>query len=195
MYNVYSYRKKRPYGLIITLVIVSIITVVSGYFAYKMLTKPIEFKKAKAPAGEVSNTTLPDVPKTANIYSGDGEFNLSVFYSCGHNTNFISNMPDNFLGKTIEQIKEENPDYDIYDYTNNIIYANHFISELCDHHYIIALNGSRLISYNKKTPDVIEKEITVNLRELFSEDIEILKRGIEVSSKNELLEYFEGFAS
>ena len=160
-----------------------------------MLSQPIEFKKDVIPSDEVSNTSVSDIPKKEHIYSENEEFNLSVFYSCGHNTNFIQSIPKNFLGKTITRIKEENPDYDIYDYTDNIIYANHFVSEPCDHHYMIILNGTRLISYNKKTPHIIEKETHVNLRELFSEDIEILKRGIEVSSKNELLEYFEGFSS
>ena len=52
MYNVCSHRKKRPYGLITTLIISGAVILTSGYFALKMLSQPIEFKKDVIPSDE-----------------------------------------------------------------------------------------------------------------------------------------------
>ena len=90
---------------------------------------------------------------------------------------------------------EEFPQYDLYSFSRNKIAANQITDEYCDNHCIIILKGNKLISYNRSTPDVIIKEGVINTVDFLPEDIEILKNGIEVTSQNELLEYFESLSS
>lgn len=194
MYNMYSYRKKRPYGLIITIIICSIIVVLTGYFVYKNLTTPIPFKE-KASEEQTGNEIVINKPQSNDIkYSKNAEFTLTESFLCGHNKVTSSTMPDNFVGKTISDIKNENPDYIITSYNDFSISALQVCDRHCDNHYIIRLDGAKLTSYNKNAPDIVIKEIKLNLIEYPKEDIEILKTGIEVGSKEEMLEFFEDFA-
>lgn len=195
MYSVYSYRRKRPTGMIITLILITAIVGGSGYLIYRKLKEPISFNNMNDNETHQENKVNAVYEKSVTKYSEHTDFNLTIVYSCGHQADFVSKIPSNFQGKTITEIKSENTNYDIYDYTDYMIYAKEKVDECCDNHYVLILNGNKLTSYNKKTPDVTEKEITVNLKEFFAEDIKILQNGIEVSSKTELLEYFENFAT
>ena len=195
MYNLYSYRKKRPIGLIITIIISSTIVAVTSYIIYKNLKEPIKFENNSIIYEESEKEINSLIDQKDIKYNKDCDFHLNLLYSCGHNKNTVSKIPINFYDKTINEIKNENPSYDIYDYTDFSIYATREVDEFCDNHFIIRLNGNKLSAYNKKTPDVTEKETVLNLREYSKEDLEILKNGIELSSKTELLEFFENFAS
>lgn len=195
MYNLYSYRRKRPTGMIVTIVLAVGIFVTSGYFVYKKLKEPIEFKKETITEESYEKEISATATKNDTKYDKNCDFYLNTLYLCGHNETSQSKIPDNFHNKTIDEIKNDNPRYDIYNYNDFSIYANEFIGEICNNHFIIKLNGNNLISYNKKTPDVIEKEKKLNLKEFLKDDIEILRNGIEFSSKTELLEFFENFAS
>ena len=134
-------------------------------------------------------------PQTNDVkYNENAEFMLTETYLCGHNKVTNTSLPEEFTGKTITQIKNENPDYIITSYNDFSISALKVCDRHCDNHYIIKLNGNKLTSFNKNSPDIIIKEIKMNLYEYPSEDIEILKNGIEVGSKEEMLEFFEDFA-
>jgi len=195
MYNLYSYRRKRPTRMIIILILITTIVGGSGYIIYRKLKEPIIFKNTAENEIHQESTVNTAPEKKELKYNEHTDFNLTVIYSCGHQADFESKIPLNFIGKTINEIKTENSNYDIYDYSDYKIYAKENLDECCDNHYILILNGNKLTSYNKKTPDITEKEITINPKEFYNEDIKILQNGIEVSSKTELLEYFENFAT
>lgn len=195
MYNLYSYRRKRPTGLIITIVLAVGICVTSAYLIYKKFKEPIEFKKEIVTEESYEKEISAPATKKETKYDKNCDFYLNTIYLCGHNEITETKIPDNFYEKTINEIKKENPRYNIYEYNDFSIYANEIIEEICDNHFIIKLNGNKLISFNKKTPDIIEKEKNLNLKEFLQDDIEILKNGIEFFSKTELLEFFENFAS
>lgn len=194
MYNMYSYRKKRPIGLIITIIVCSIIILITGFFIYKNLTKPLPFKEKDTSMTRESEIVI-NKPQTNDIkYNKNAEFMLTETYLCGHNKVTNTSLPEEFIGKTIGEIKSENPDYIITSYNDFSISALKVCDKHCDNHYIIKLNGNKLTSFNKNSPDITIKEIKMNLYEYPSEDIEILKNGIEVGSKEEMLEFFEDFA-
>lgn len=194
MYNMYSYRKKRPTGLIITIIICLIIVLATGFFIYINLTTPLPFKE-KEVANKSENEIVINKPQTNDVkYDKNAEFMLTETFLCGHNKETNTSLPENFIGKTITEIKKENPDYIITSYNDFSVSALKVYDKHCDNHYIIKLNGTKLISFNKNSPDVTIKEIKMNLAEYPSEDIEILKNGIEVGSKEEMLEFFEDFA-
>lgn len=194
MYNMYSYRKKRPVGLIITIIICSIIILITGFFIYINLTAPLPSKE-KEVLSETESEIVINKPQTNDIkYTKNTEFTLTETFLCGHNIVKSETIPQNFIGKTIEEIKNENPEYIVTSYNDFSISAMKVYDKHCDNHYIIKLQGNKLISYSKNSPDITIKEIKINLMEYPHEDIEILKNGIEVGSKEEMLEFFEDFA-
>lgn len=192
MYNLYSYKKKRPIGLIITIFIIALIVGLSCYLAVRKLKEPvIPETKAKEVYEEPASTSYRD---KEIIYTEHSDFDLTSYYLCGHKENTISKIPDGFKGKTIDEIKNEYGEYDIYNFTDTKIFANEIISSHCNNHFVIILKGNKLISYNKNTPTILEREVVLNLNDFLKDDLEILKNGIEVSSETELIEYFENFA-
>ena len=106
----------------------------------------------------------------------------------------LATLPTEELKAELEEIKNENPEYIVTSYNDFSISAMKVYDKHCDNHYIIKLQGNKLISYSKNSPDITIKEIKINLMEYPDEDIEILKNGIEVGSKEEMLEFFEDFA-
>lgn len=194
MYNMYSYRKKRPAGLIITIIVCSIIILITGFFIYINLAAPLPFKEKEA-MKETENEIVINKPLANDVkYSENTEFMLTETFLCGHNKVTNISLPQNFIGKTITEIKNENPEYTVTSYNDFSISAMKVFDKHCGNHYIIKLKGNKLMSYNKNSPDIIVKEIKMNLMEYPDEDIEILKNGIEVGSKEEMLEFFEDFA-
>lgn len=193
MYNAYSHRKRKPTGLIITIIVCLTIVGFTIFFAYRYLSVPIPRQTAEeeVPQGDI---VINREAKKDIKYNENASFNLTTSYRCGHTEVTEEKIPSSFIGKTIEEIKAKNKEYDIYTYNDFSISANKTLDRECGNHYIIKLEGNKLKSYNKQTPDITEKEITINLREFFEEDIEILKNGIEVGSKTELLEFYEDFA-
>ena len=193
MYSLYSYRKKRPYGLIITIILISAIAGTSCYLVIKKLKEPVIPEKIETKVYEEPAAITYKDKET--VYTENSDFDLTTYYLCGHKENSVSKIPKAFFGKTIDEIKDTHTEYDIYSYTDTKIFANEVLTANCNNHYIIILKGRKLISYNKNTPTIIEREAYLNLNDFLEDDIEILKNGIEVASKTELLEYFEGFAS
>ena len=193
MYSYYSYKKKKPYGIIITVLISSIIIGVTGFIIYKNLTAPLNNATPKAEnAGE--NPVSGEISPSPTIYTADTSFTLTKSYICGHEYKTNEKIPENFIGKTIEEIFSMQYDYEITDYSSHSITATKYINDECDSHYIIKLKGKTLMAYNKKNPQEIIKKTDINLFEYYEEDIRILNNGIEVTSMNELLEFFEDFA-
>lgn len=192
MYNLYSYRKKRPTGLIITIFLITLIAGSSCYLIARKLKAPV--------IPDIEEPEVYEEPASISykdneiLYTENSDFDLTSYYICGHKENTLTKIPEGFLGKTITEIKNEYTEYDIYSFTDTKIFANEVLTSHCNNHFIIILKGNKLISYNKNTPLIIEREVFLNLNDFYKDDIEILKNGIEVSSKTELLEYFEGFA-
>lgn len=193
MYNFYSYKKKKPIGLIITVIICTALIITTGYFIYKNITTPLPFERNEEV--EITGDAVANITKeNETVYNRHAVLNLTEKYKCGHNIVTSAKIPDSFTGKSIEDIKKENPELNITSYNDFSINAEQLIENECNNHYVIKLKNGKITSYNKSIPDITVKEITINLQEYLKEDIEILKNGIEVGSKEEMLEFFEDFA-
>lgn len=194
MYNFYSYKKKRPTGLIITIIICSIIILTTGYFVYRTVSVPLPFKEKAVQDLNKEDIVTNNAQKTDTKYTKNTRYILTKNFICGHSVTEDLYIPPNFVGKTIDEIKKENQNIEITLYDDFSISATELYDTQCENHYIIKLKGNKLISYNKNEPDIIIKETTLNLMEFQKSDADILKNGIEVGSKEELLEFYEDFA-
>ena len=192
MYECYSFKKKNTLGIILTVIICTVIASVTAVLAYKMLFTPLPEKEEVVPQGEQVSAS----PQNEDLkYQKEAEYYLIEAFGCGHNKEFSGNIPESFIGKTIEEIKNENPDIEITAFNDFSISAHKTSSGSCDNHYIIMLSGNRLTAYKKDEPEKILKKLTISTNDFSKEDIEILKNGIEVGSFDEVLEFLEGFAN
>ncbi len=192
MYECYSFKKRKTAGIIVTVIVCAVIVSVTAVLVYKALFTPLPQKEEVTPQGEpVAAFPLSDEVK----YGKNTQYFLTEVYLCGHKKQTETHIPDEFIGKTIEEIKKENPSLQINAYNDFSLSALKVINEVCDNHYIITLSENHLISYKKSEPDKIIKKSSINLNEFLEEDTEILKSGIEVGSKDEMLEFFEDFAN
>ncbi len=194
MYNYYSYRKKKPLGLIITVCVCVFLILLTAFFIFFNLTEPLNLRDKKIDEDGSQNVSKNNIEKNMVLYDKNAELHLTEYFVCGHRTISNTIIPDNFISKTIDQIKEENPNIEVTGYNENSISAIRYSSMECDNHFIIILRGNSLVAYNKKDPSNVIKSIKINLIEYSSDDIAILKGGIEVNSQEEMLEFFEDFA-
>ena len=191
MYECYSFKKKKTFGIIATVLICTLIISVTAVLAYKLLFTPLPEKEEVIPQGEQVSAS----PQNENIkYQKEAEYYLVEAFGCGHNKEFSGNIPESFIGKTIEEIKNENPELKITAFNDFSISAYKASSGSCDNHYIIMLSGNSLTAYKKDEPEKILKKLAISTNEFSKEDIEILKSGIEVGSYDEVLEFLEGFS-
>ncbi len=192
MYECYSFKKGKKTGVIITALVCIFIVSVTAVLVYKALFTPLPAKEEVVPQGEpVAATPLSDEIK----YGKHTQYFLTEVYLCGHKKQVETTIPDEFIGKTIEEIKAQYPHIQINAYNDFSISSLKVTNEICDNHYIITLSGDNLISYKKSEPEKIIKKSAINLNEFLKEDTEILKGGIEVGSRDEMLEFFEDFAN
>ena len=197
MINIYSHRKRFPVLLVIFIIIVTLIICTSAFIIYKKLSEPIINESNSLNELDIEESEkvsgFPEETEKEIIFTGNTDFHLITTYSCNHKITTISKIPDSFINKKIDDIKNLYPEYEIINYNEYEISANKYVPQICENHYMIVLSGNEIISYNKNSPDKIEKKIKINLNEFLKEDIEILKGGIEVGSKSEMLEFLEGF--
>ena len=192
MYECYSFKKRKATGIIITVIVCVAIVSVTAVLVYNALFTPLPPKEEVIPQGEpVAAVPLSDEIK----YTKNTQYFLTEVYLCGHKKQTETVIPEKFIGKTIEEIKNENPSLQINSFNDFSISAVKVINEVCDSHYIITLSGNQLVSYKKSEPETIIKKSSINLKEFSEDDTDILKSGIEVGSKDEMLEFFEDFAN
>ena len=195
MYQIYSYRKKNYKRLFLVLFAVCL-TVVGGYYSFRsILDNRLPQEEESAILLNAQDRPLETkVAKEDFRYEEGAAFHVTYHYSCGHKKTEERRIPLSFIGKTFLELQEENPGYEFLDSTPQQLVANVIIAAQCDDHYIIQLSGETLTVYYKKSPGMVEREVPIHMETLYAEDIEILKNGIEVGSKTELLEFLEDFA-
>lgn len=197
MINVYSHKKRFPVLPLILIIIITLIICTSSFIIYKKLSEPINNEKNSPNKLDINESekvaSFPIESEKEIIFTNNTDFHLTTTYSCNHKITTISKIPNDFINKKIDEIKIIYPEYEIINYNEFEISANHYVPQICGNHYMIVLSGNEIISYNKNSPEKIEKKIKINMNEFLKEDIEILKGGIEVGSKSEMLEFLEGF--
>ena len=124
-----------------------------------------------------------------------GIMNVTYHYTCGHDEFVVENIPENYIGKTLEEVTATEKHTKILKKTENSLTIEKNINTKCERHFFVRLNGDLLDVYCLKTPEVPVNKIKINIIGLFENELEILKQGIEFPSKDALLEFLEDFGS
>lgn len=125
----------------------------------------------------------------------EGIMKTECVYSCGHSECREEKIPEKYIGLTTSQVLESNPEIINCYYDGEILNIQIQNEKKCSRHYMVRLEDDRFVIYNENDPESTREEIKVDLRGLYEDEIESLKKGIEFSSREEILEFLEDFAS
>ncbi len=149
-----------------------------------------EQSKERKPSQEDS-----PLPTERIVFTGQSVLHLTYLHTCGHTSTETLPVPDEFTGKTLSEVREAFPEYTITSFSPGTSFAEKKANTVCDAHYILRLEGQKLVVARRNNPGIAEREMMVDINLLPLETIEILNKGIFIDSETELLEFLENFAS
>lgn len=123
-------------------------------------------------------------------------FTLEKYYEkCGHTTRQYSNIPEELVNKTREQLQESYPDWEIKTFASNEIVLSKKMEGECGEHYVVRDTDGKVTIYQvTENGQEIEFEQTEISTEYLTETDKInMKNGIRVNGKEELNQLIEDF--
>lgn len=151
---------------------------------------------ANAPAAEAAPVPTASAPPADRItFTENSMLNLTYQYSCGHTSSAVEKVPAGFVGKTLEEAAQAFPEYNIISFSPGTTVAEKKVNEMCDQHYVMKLEGEKLVVTQRNDPQKIRAEMPLDINMLPLETIEILNKGLNIDGETELLEFMEDFAS
>ena len=123
-------------------------------------------------------------------------FTQEKYYEkCGHTTRQYSNIPEELVNKTREQLQESYPDWEIETFASNEVVLSKKIEGECGEHYVVRDTDGKVTIYQvTESGQEIEFEQTEISTEYLTETDKInMKNGIRVNGKEELNQLIEDF--
>lgn len=198
--------------IIITLI--AIIVIISAMFTAMMIVTPKHNQEAKNIETEIAEVEEEILDDCTDEYEGI-EYEKTVkasmqeekttpncsliiktyFSKCGHTKSEYTNLPQNLVNLTQNQIQEEYQDYEIESFANNEIILSQKKEEECGEHYMVKDKEGQVTVY-QILEDGTQKEVEVTgvTTEYLPETDKInMKKGIQVNGKRELNQLIEDF--
>ena len=193
-----SRKKKHNFLLPVLITVILALVILSAVWLTKtIVTNQLQENNTVSPAAAAGNPTVtasaPPVQKVT--FTENSMLNMTYLYSCGHTMSKVEKVPPEFIGKTLDEVREAFPEYDITSFSPGTSNAEKKLSSVCDEHYIMKLDGEKLLITYKNNPHKVKQEMPIDINMLPFETIEILNKGISVDGETELLEFMEDFAS
>lgn len=119
----------------------------------------------------------------------------TYYKGCEHITSKYSNIPEELVNKTEEQVKEKYPDYEIDKFSSNAIELYKEVEGECGEHYIVRDKEGQVIVYQIEK-DGTEKEYEktdITTEYLTETDKLTMEKGIRVNGKQKLNQLIEDF--
>jgi len=120
-----------------------------------------------------------------------------VYLVCGHNITSENTIDPKWVNMTREDLEKAVLGWKVIEFRRDYVLLEKNFSDLCLNHYIIKENGNEIVVSQKKLngdTDIL-KRIELPLGHLSTEDINRLKAGIEIDSREELNQLLEDFTS
>ena len=128
-----------------------------------------------------------------NVLSENASLELTTLYECGHSKTRLLSIPNDLIGKTMEEATLLHPEWKLLNFTESLLVAEKKEGSECDDHFLLFLKNNKIIVTKSKDQTQLITEQSVNLDVLTKEDKEILEAGIFIDSEYELLEILESF--
>lgn len=197
----------------VILTIISIIVIIAAMITAIVIFKPDENDVAKNIVTKVADEEILDectdeyeeIEKNSMVKANSEEekispnssLTLKTYYKqCGHVISKYSNIPDDLVNLTKEQLVDKYKDYEIEKFTSNDIILYQEKDGSCGEHYIVKDENGKLSVYKRleNGEEQLIEETNISTDYLPETDKINMKNGIEANGKeklNQLLEDFE----
>ena len=121
---------------------------------------------------------------------------IETYYKkCGHTVISKQNVSKEDINKTKQEIEEKYSQYKLKSFSSNMIKLYQQIDKICDNHYVVKdENGTiAVFSINSDGTETLKNETEYSTKYLPDEDINLLKKGIEANSNEELQDILSDF--
>ena len=117
------------------------------------------------------------------------------YNECGHTTEDDVEIPSEMVNKTQEEIEQMYKDFKVESFSQNevVLYKN--VNGKCGEHYTVKDENGKEIVYNtnEKGEEVLYEETSISTEYLTENDVENIKKGIEIYGKQNLNSFIEDF--
>ena len=137
------------------------------------------------------------VSSTEVKLSHDAKIIINKYYKdCKHTTSSGFNIPRDMVNMSKEDIEKEYPEWEILEFDKNKVSLYKEFSGICDEHYVVSIENNKIVVYtiDEEGKKSLYEITDISTEYLPTEDIEELKKGIEVAEQvnlNALLENYE----
>lgn len=197
---IYATSRKKKHSFLLPVLFTGVLALVilcAVWLTKTIVTNQLQENSTVSPAAAAGNPTVtasaPPVQKVT--FTDNSMLNMTYVYSCGHTATKVEKVPPEFIGKTLDEVKEAFPEYQITSFSPGTSIAEKKLSGVCDEHYVMKLDKEKLVITYKNNPQKIKQEMSIDINLLPFETIEILNKGIHIDGETELLEFMEDFAS
>lgn len=157
-----------------------------------------DLSSIKAEYKQKENNNLKSTIFTEERISPNCNLVVETYYNkCGHTLIQNKPVPNDLVNFTEAQLKLAYKDYDIISFSPNQIKLETRLDEKCPQHYILKDKEGRVtVFYQNPINNIsIKKETNILVERLPQNDIERLKKGIEINSDEELAYFLEDLGS
>ena len=191
--------------IIIIFIIVFIFSIFIGSGIYSFLTKKNKNKENQKESH--SSISILDIEEPSYLVeetnandekiSPNSKLILKKYYKgCGHAVSDYTQIPEEMVNKTAQQIQEEYKDWNLEEFTEKEITLSKYLEGYCNEHYIVKEENEKIVVYeiDKNGEKKLKQKTEIEVKYLPETDRVGLKSGIKVYTKenlNTLLQDFE----
>ena len=183
-------------------IVLFIVSAVITFFVVKNNEKSQEYAITDDCVYEEENKEVGNTDDEVEVNSTTEKVSPNAFLiikkeynECGHKTEDDVEIPSEMVNKTQEEIEQMYKDFKVESFSSNevVLYKN--VNGKCGEHYTVKDENGKVVVYNtnEKGEEVLYEETSISTEYLTENDVENIKKGIEIYGKQNLNSFIEDF--
>ena len=183
-------------------IVLFIVSAVITFFVVKNNEKSQEYAITDDCVYEEENKEVGNTDDEVEVNSTTEKVSPNAFLiikkeynECGHTTEDDVEIPNEMVNKTQEEIEQMYKDFKVESFSSNevVLYKN--VNGKCGEHYTVKDENGKVVVYNtnEKGEEVLYEETSISTEYLTENDVENIKKGIEIYGKQNLNSFIEDF--
>lgn len=122
---------------------------------------------------------------------------ITYYKACGHKAEKNITVPQNFIGLSLEELKNRIDGWEISDMVEDKVVLTREIETFCPRHFIIGVKDDyiAIYIYDENGEKVLKEKTDININILTPEDQMILSSGIIADTEDDMELKLEGFSN
>lgn len=183
-------------------IVLFIVSAVITFFVVKNNEKSQEYAITDDCVYEEENKEVGNTDDEVEVNSTTEKVSPNAFLiikkeynECGHTTEDDVEIPSEMVNKIQEEIEQMYKDFKVESFSSNevVLYKN--VNGKCGEHYTVKDENGKVVVYNtnEKGEEVLYEETSISTEYLTENDVENIKKGIEIYGKQNLNSFIEDF--